>query len=51
MTRKRLEKTQHKKFVEAARELGADGSEEEFDRALKRVAKSPSQKTKKATRK
>ena len=32
-------KSQVSRFREAARELGADVPEEEFDRALKRVAK------------
>lgn len=32
-------KTQHKKFVEAARELGADDDEKAFDRIVKKVAK------------
>ena len=30
---------QHQRFVEAARELGCDESEERFDETLKRVAK------------
>lgn len=35
------EKPQVEKFKEAARELETDQSEEAFDRALKKVAKSP----------
>lgn len=36
---------QHKDFVEAARELGADESEEAFDKVLKRIAKAPPPKS------
>ncbi len=32
---------QSKRFVEAARELGTDTSEETFDRALRKVASAP----------
>jgi hypothetical protein len=32
---------QYKRFIEAARELGADTSEEAFDRALRKVASAP----------
>jgi len=39
-------KSQAEKFKEAARELETDDSEEAFDRALKRVAKSIKTKTK-----
>ncbi|MBS3649681.1 hypothetical protein KEU06_13795 [Pseudaminobacter sp. 19-2017] len=34
-------KTQRQKFEEAARALETDDSEEKFDRALKKIAKSP----------
>jgi hypothetical protein len=34
-------KTQREKFEKAARELETDDSEEQFDRVLKRVVKSP----------
>jgi len=35
------EKTQSQRFIEAARELGCDESEERFDAALRKVASSP----------
>ncbi len=41
----RSDRDQHKRFVDAARELGADESEEAFDKLLKRVAKAPPPKT------
>lgn len=37
-------KSQVDKFKDAARELEADQSEENFDRLVKRIAKSPTQK-------
>ena len=51
-TKKPTAKSQLQKFKDAAHELGADGSEEQFDAALKRVAKgSPAaSKPKKAKR-
>jgi len=36
--RPKIRKTQHDKFVEAARRAGADESEEAFKRALKKIA-------------
>lgn len=39
---------QSQRFVEAARELGADQSEEEFDEALKRIGRAPVRKGGKA---
>lgn len=44
-------KTQSQRFIEAARELGADGNEDAFRRAVRKVASAPSQKPKKAARK
>lgn len=43
----RAPNTQVKKFIEAARELETDQSEENFDRVLKRVAKAPPPKDEK----
>lgn len=40
-------KTQRQKFIEAARELGADGDEDTFRRALKKIATAPVSKPKK----
>jgi hypothetical protein len=40
-------KTQHEKFVELARELGADESEGAFVRKLRKIAKLPSAPPKK----
>jgi hypothetical protein len=37
--KKKTEKSQHERFIEAARKLGADESEARFDAALKRVGK------------
>ncbi len=37
----RRKKTQHDKFVELAREVGADENESEFVDKLRRVAKAP----------
>jgi hypothetical protein len=39
------ETRQHKRFVEKARELGCDESEEAFDQALGKIAKAPPPKT------
>jgi len=36
---------QSKRFIELAREVEADGTKEEFDRAFKKVAKHPKDKT------
>lgn len=33
--------SQSRRFIDAARELGADAPEEEFDRALRKVAAAP----------
>ena len=44
-------KTQRQRFIEAARELGADGDEETFRRAVRKVASAPPRKPKKAARK
>jgi hypothetical protein len=41
----RTDDDQHRDFVKAARELGADDSEEAFDKMLKRVAKAPPPKS------
>lgn len=43
-------KTQRQRFIEAARAAGAD-DESAFDRALKKIAKAPAQKPKKAASK
>jgi hypothetical protein len=40
MPRRSLDQ-QSKRFIEAARELGAEVPEEEFDRALRRVGRAP----------
>jgi|GEM_PF-4862919 len=45
MGSKKPEAQQHREFVKAARELGADESEEAFDKVLKRVAKAPPPKS------
>lgn len=39
---------QSQRFIEAARELGCDESEERFDAALKKVAKAPAPKQEEA---
>ena len=44
-------RTQRPKFIDAAREHGASESEAIFQRALRKVAKSPPLKAKKASRK
>ena len=44
-------KTQHQRFVEKAREIGASESEEVFKRVLRKVATAPVAKAKKAARK
>ena len=41
-------RTQRQKFIDAAREVGASDSEAIFERALRKVAKSPPLKAKKA---
>ena len=42
---KPTEPEQHRAFIEAARELGSDESDEAFDKVLKRVAKAPPPKS------
>lgn len=44
-------RTQRQKFIDAAREHGASESEEIFQRALRKVAKSPPLKAKKVATK
>jgi hypothetical protein len=44
-------KTQRQKFIEAAKELGADGSRDAFRGAVRKVASAPPQKTKKVATK
>jgi len=44
-------RTQRQKFIDAARELGAEHSEAIFKRALGVVAKAPGAKAKKAAKK
>lgn len=44
-------KTQRQRFIEAARELGADGDAETFRRTVRAVATAPSKKPKTASRK
>ena len=44
-------RTQKKKFIDAAREHGADGDAETFRRLVRKVATAPRQKPKKAARK
>jgi hypothetical protein len=41
MNKSPKDKAQLKHFKEAARELGADESEEAFDKALKKIAQAP----------
>lgn len=41
-------KTQRQKFIEAARELGADSDEKTFRRAVRKIATAPVSKPKKA---
>ena len=45
-TPKSTDADQYKRFVEAARELGTDESEDAFQRAVRKVAKAPVDKTK-----
>lgn len=51
--RKRTEdtRTQRQKFIDAAREHGADGDEDAFRRAVRKVAKASSGKASKAPKK
>ncbi len=42
---KKDDASQRERFAKAARELGADESEEAFDKLLKRIAKAPPPKT------
>ena len=44
-------KTQHQRFVEAARRLGTDQDPEAFRRIVRKVATAPVTKPKKGTRK
>ena len=44
-------KTQRQRFIEAGRELGADGDADVFRRAVRAVAKAPGAKAKKAAKK
>ena len=44
-------KTQHQRFVEAARKLGADEDAEAFRRIVRTVATAPTKKVKKAAKK
>ena len=44
-------KTQHQRFVEAARKLGADEDAEAFRRIVRKVATAPTKKVKKAAKK
>ena len=44
-------RTQRQKFVDAAREHGADGDTDAFRRAVRTVATGPAAKPKKASRK
>ncbi len=44
-------KTQHQRFVEKARELGADEDVEAFRRIVRTVATAPTKKVKKAAKK
>lgn len=41
-------KSQRQKFIEAAREHGADGTEDAFRSALRKIATAPAPKPKKA---
>ena len=45
------EREQSKKFLDAARELGADGDAKDFDKTLKELAKAPPPDTVKARKK
>ena len=44
-------RTQRQKFIDAARELGASESQAIFEHALRKVAKAPGAKAKKAAKK
>jgi hypothetical protein len=44
---KRPKKSQHERFVELARQLGADESEEAFVGKLRKIVKPPAKPTKK----
>ena len=44
MPAKKIDKEQHKRFVEKARELGCDENENRFNATLKKIAKSETQK-------
>lgn len=44
-------RSQSQKFIDAARELGADGDENAFRSAVRKVASAPAKKAKKPARK
>jgi hypothetical protein len=44
-------RSQRQKFIDAAREHGADGDEDAFRKAVRKVATAPPRKAKKASRK
>lgn len=44
-------RSQRQKFIDAARELGADGDEDAFRKVVRKVATAPVAKAKKASRK
>ncbi len=44
-------KTQRQKFIDAARELGADSDEDTFRRAVRKIATAPVSKAKKSAAK
>ncbi|MBN8912186.1 MAG: hypothetical protein J0H65_09055 [Rhizobiales bacterium] len=44
-------KGQRQKFIDAARELGADGDEDTFRKAVRKIATAPPTKAKKAAQK
>jgi hypothetical protein len=44
-------KSQRQKFIDAARDLGTDESEDAFQRVVRKIASSPGAKAKKAAKK
>jgi hypothetical protein len=44
-------RTQRQKFIDAARELGTDESEDAFRRVVRKIASAPGAKAKKAAKK
>ena len=44
-------RTQRQKFIDAARELGTDESEDAFQRVVRKIASAPGAKAKKAAKK